>query len=88
MDPTDAGPSPSRIVGAEEARLKLNEALARLPEAYARVIALYDLKRLPVQDVAKALDRSTGAVYMLRRRALDMLHEMLGPTSAFLTRKA
>ena len=71
----------------EHAQL-VRAAIRELPEAYARVIELYDLECRPIEDVAAELQRSQGAVYMLRRRALERLHELLGPTGNFFTKGA
>jgi DNA-directed RNA polymerase specialized sigma24 family protein len=39
---------------------------------------MFDLEGRPVQQIASALQRSEGAVYMLRARAHDRLREILG----------
>jgi RNA polymerase sigma factor (sigma-70 family) len=80
-----AGTTPTRGVVRTERGELLRAAIRKLPEAYARVIELYDLKCRPIEDVATELQRSQGAVYMLRRRALERLHELLGPTGNFFT---
>jgi RNA polymerase sigma-70 factor (ECF subfamily) len=74
--------TPSRQVAASELRDTLEAALALLPEDYARAVRLYDLERLPVNEAAAALGRSTGALHMLRARAHDRLRELLGSESA------
>jgi DNA-directed RNA polymerase specialized sigma24 family protein len=38
-----------------------------------------------VEEVAKGLGRSKGAVHMLRARAYDRLKELLGSTSLFFS---
>lgn len=74
----------SRDAVAREAVTRLRGALARLPETYRRVVELYDLQQLDVADVARALERSPGAVFMLRARAHDRLRDVLGPASDLL----
>ena len=49
--------------------------------------ALYDIEGRSVQEVGAHLNRSPGAVYMLRARAHEQLAGLLGHASAFLTHK-
>lgn len=76
--------TPSQAVRGQEAGDRLRQAMRRLPPDYARTVQLYDLDGLPVDDVAAALGRSAGAVYMLRSRAHDRLRELLGSPSNIL----
>lgn len=76
--------SPSRVVRGREAGSKLKDALACLPADYARVVELYDMEGKLVAEVAEALGRSEGAVYMLRMRAHEQLRELLGNPSDIL----
>jgi RNA polymerase sigma-70 factor (ECF subfamily) len=78
----------SRSLAAREAQRLLEAAIARLPESYRKVVRLYDLESRPVNEVAERLQRSPGAVYMLRARAHDRLHELLGSTSRFFSDRA
>lgn len=80
--------TPSRQAAREEARVKLLEACGRLPEDYRRVVELYDLQQQGVAAVAEAMERSPGAVFMLRARAHDRLRELLGTASRFLSTSA
>ena len=80
------GGTPSGNAAREEARAALQRAIDELPEAYARVVTMYDLDQQPVQDVAQALERSPGAVFMLRARAHERLHEIMGGTSKYFGR--
>jgi RNA polymerase sigma-70 factor, ECF subfamily len=80
--------TPSGEVAGKEARAALERAITHLPEVYARVVRMYDLEGRPVQEVATALGRSPGAVFMLRARALDRLHEIMGRTSNFYSGSA
>jgi len=81
---TSGGGTPSRVVRREEAHERLREALRCLPPDYAKTVQLYDLEERPVEEVAAALGRSEGAVYMLRRRAHDWLEGLLGGASRIL----
>jgi RNA polymerase sigma-70 factor (ECF subfamily) len=75
--------TPSRHAGRPEACTALQAAIDRLPADYAQVVALYDLQALPAAEVAARMERSEGAVYMLRSRALDRLRETLGVGTVF-----
>jgi DNA-directed RNA polymerase specialized sigma24 family protein len=63
----------------------MDEALAKLPADYAKVVRLYDLECKPMEDVSRELGRSPGACYMLRARAHDALREALGTASQFFS---
>lgn len=78
--------TPSRHAARNEAQSALERAIEQLPEDYAQVVTLYDLENRPIEEVARALNRSTGATYMLRARAHDRLHEIMGRTSKFFSR--
>ncbi|MGE3108015.1 MAG: RNA polymerase sigma factor [Phycisphaerales bacterium] len=80
--------TPSRQAAKGEMARFLDLALATLPAEYERVIRLYDLEGKDIADVAHALGRSEGAVYMLRARAHERLKESLGPGSKFFSSPA
>jgi RNA polymerase sigma-70 factor (subfamily 1) len=80
---TGPGTSPTGNIARREAIAAMKRAIAQLPEVYARVVTMYDLERRSVEEVADALGRSPGAVFMLRARAHDRLHELMGHTSKF-----
>ncbi|GJM25816.1 MAG: RNA polymerase sigma factor RpoE [Phycisphaerae bacterium] len=75
--------TPSQKVGRSELCKVVEAAIDALPERYAKVIRLYDLEGRPIEEVAAELERSTGAVHMLRARAQDRLREILGAPSIF-----
>ncbi len=77
--------TPSRQAGSLEACAVLRSALERLPADYAHVIQWYDLDGRPVGEVAGAIGRSEGAVYMLLARAHDYLRDVLGSASRFFS---
>jgi RNA polymerase sigma-70 factor (ECF subfamily) len=79
------GDSPSLTVARGEAREFLRGALDRLPPTYREVIRLYDLEERGVEEVATAMGRSPGAVFMLRARAHDRLRQVMGRASRFLS---
>ncbi len=75
--------TPSHKVARSELCKVVESAIDALPERYAKVIRLYDLEGRPIEEVASELERSTGAVHMLRARAQDRLREVLGSPSIF-----
>ncbi|MHC5109075.1 MAG: RNA polymerase sigma factor, partial [Planctomycetota bacterium] len=64
----------------------LSSALESLPADYETAIRLYDFDGMTIDDVADQMNRSTGAVHMLRARAHDRLRELLGPAIDSLSR--
>ena len=80
------GTTPSRHVARGEACEALEEAIQHLPEAHRQVVKMYDLEGRPVAEVAAALRRSPGAVYMIRARAHRRLGEVMGSESKYFTR--
>ncbi|MFN0132844.1 MAG: RNA polymerase sigma factor [Phycisphaerales bacterium] len=79
--------TPSRDAARGEAARWLDRALATLPSDYEKVVRLYDLEGKRPQEVAEALGRSQGAVWMLRARAHDRLKEALGPAGRFFSQQ-
>jgi len=77
--------TPSRTLRRDELHQRLQAALSRLPPDYAAAVRLLDLEGRPVAEVAAMIDRSPGAVHMLRARAHERLREALGRASAFFT---
>ena len=75
----------SRHAADREAQHVIEAAIARLPDTYQQIVRRFDLEDQPVQQVAEALGRSAGAVYMLRARAHERLREILGSESRFFT---
>ena len=82
---SSSGSTPSGHFARVEARSALEQAIERLPQTYRQVVQMYDLEDRTIQDVSAALNRSPGAVYMLRSRAHDRLRELLGKASKFFT---
>ena len=75
----------SQKAAEKESAFAIEAALAQLPPSYAKVLRLHDLEGRTVPEVAAELGRSTGAVYMLRARALDRLRELLGSESRYFS---
>lgn len=71
--------TPSRFAAREELLQCLSSALQSLPSDYERAVRLYDLEGRPIDEVAAQMNRSPGAIHMLRARAIDRLRQILGP---------
>jgi RNA polymerase sigma factor (sigma-70 family) len=82
------GTTPSRHVAADEVHARLEQSIRMLPRDYRVVVQMYDLEGDHVDKIAAALNRSRGAVYMLRARAHDWLRESLGAATNFFTDSA
>lgn len=80
--------TPSRHVAAAEAGRMIHALLDRLPPDYGQVVRMYDLEGRDVTEVAGALQRSPGAIHMLRARAHDRLRALLGSESQFFSKPA
>lgn len=77
--------TPSRVVARDEACAALHTAIEQLPGAYRTVVEMYDLKRQPVEEVAEALHRTPGAVFMIRARAHRRLQRIMGSATKYIT---
>jgi len=77
--------TPSRIVAGQEAQTLLGSALAELPPDYAKVVRLHDLEGRTGPEVAAAMGRSRGAIFMLLARAHDQLRQSLGSATKFFS---
>ena len=79
------GSTPSRHVARSEAHAALERAIQELPDAYRQVVQMFDLDGRPMEDVARALNRSPGAAYMIRGRAHRRLGELMGTPSKYFS---
>jgi len=82
------GTTPSGGAASREVCTLIEEALKKLPPDYEKVIRLYDLLGREGDEVARAMDRSPGAVHMLKARAHQRLAEILGESTKFFSRKS
>lgn len=80
--------TPSRVVAGQEAQALLESALEELPPDYATVVRLHDLEGRTGPEVAAAMGRSRGAIFMLLARAHDQLRQNLGSASKFFSHGA
>jgi RNA polymerase sigma-70 factor (ECF subfamily) len=72
------GRTPSSHVAQHERRNALSVAIQGLPEDYQRVLTLYKIEELPLDEVARRMGRSKGAVCRLVARAVVKLRRRLG----------
>ncbi|MFH1419381.1 MAG: RNA polymerase sigma factor [Planctomycetota bacterium] len=79
------GRTPSSDAARTEACRSLQRSIQNLPVIYQRVVQLYDLDGQSIEEVSEVLDRSPGAVFMLRARAIRRLNEMMGTASQYLS---
>jgi RNA polymerase sigma-70 factor, ECF subfamily len=85
--PTDPSSSPSRKIARGEGIDRMRQALQSLPHDYRAVLELRYIECLPLDEVARRLGRSPGAVAMLTLRALDQMHEVMGDSAQYFTKK-
>lgn len=77
--------TPSRHAARDEARGFLHRALQALPENYRKIVQMYDIEGRSIEEVSALLNKSAGAIYMLRSRAHRRLGEILGSSSRFVS---
>lgn len=82
---SSGGKTPTRIAREDEATRHIEAALGDLPPDYAKAVRLYDLQCMSIQEVAADMDRSQGAVHMLRARGHERLREILIDLGRFFT---
>ena len=71
------GPTPSQNVAIGENVLKLADAVERLPESQREAVRLHYLEGMKLSEVAKQLDKTTGAIAGLLHRGMKTLRQQL-----------
>src|SRR5262249_31762968 len=80
VEPSAGSTSPSGQALAHEQAEAVQQALARLPDDYRRVLLLRYQEELPFEEIARLLNRSANATRQLLLRAVERLHQELeGP---------
>ena len=79
--------TPSRSVARMEAMQAVQTAMDALDEDYRTALRLRYIDGLAMNDVARGMGRSEGAVAMLCQRGLARLRDTLGDPANFLSRK-
>lgn len=69
--------SPSSEMGRHERLRLLADAMAELPTEHRQIIVLRHIEGLPFSDIAKQMDRTSGACRMLWLRAINQLRARL-----------
>ena len=82
---TGEGESPSHHAVSNEMRRLLEAEIDTLPEDYANVLRWIFLEEKSVGEVARRLGKTSGAVHLLRIRAVSRLRQQMGSGSAFLS---
>jgi RNA polymerase sigma-70 factor (ECF subfamily) len=77
MQLTDALPTPSRILVAEEEQRELLDAIHRLPDHYRDAILLRHRDGMSYAEIGEKLGRTPEAVRKLWARAVELLQELL-----------
>ena len=77
--------TPSGEAACHERARILKDVIAQLPSDYRRVVELCDIEGRSTSEAAASLNRSQGAVCMLRARARDRLRELLGSESRYFS---
>lgn len=77
--------TPSQHAARHEAKELIDRGLSHLPPDYRQVLLLYHFEGLRASEVAHRMNRSEGAVFMLRARALDHLRQQLPSESKFFS---
>ena len=77
--------TPSGEAAVKEACSALERAIQQLPPIYRQVVEMYDLEGHSVEEVARTVGRSPGAVLMTQLRAHRKLREMMGGTSMYFS---
>lgn len=75
--------TPSRLAARNDIVRLLNAAIDRLPPDYATTVRLYDLDGRSISEVCATMNRSAGAVHMIRARAHERLRDLLGTATAW-----
>lgn len=78
--------TPSRNLARKELEIALKQEIDQLPDDYRKVLLGHYFEDLPIPEIAATMERSEGAVYLLRIRALMKLRDRLGSGSAFFTK--
>ncbi len=82
------GTTPSAGAARQELGRVIDEALQKLPSDYEQVVRMYYLMERTADEIALEMNRSPGAVHMLKLRAHDRLAELLGESTLFFSRRA
>lgn len=83
---SDWGSSVHALLVRRETRVRVREALDRLPDSYRTVVLLRDIEELDTEDTARALGLTPNAVKIRLHRARQALARLLEPGLTVSTR--
>jgi RNA polymerase sigma-70 factor, ECF subfamily len=78
--------SPSQQASRSEIRDAIDRAISLLPPDYRDVVQGFDIDGIDTHEIAARMQRSPGAVYMIKARAHIRLAEILGDSTQFFSR--
>lgn len=81
----DPDGTPSRHAAAKEIRGLLESEIDRLPPDYRTVIREHFLEGHSIAEIAEHMGRTSGAVHLLRIRAVKRLNKLMGSGSRFFS---
>ena len=73
-----ADPDPLDDVLGDETRLRVREAVSRLPDRQRQALVLKQYQDMSYREIAEAMDASVQSVQMLLHRAMNALRKDLG----------
>ena len=82
---TATGTTPTGKVAREEIRQILETEIEMLPADYGSVLRLLFFEEKSISETADAMNRTKGATFLLRIRALDRPKDRLGTGSRFFS---
>ncbi|MCX7834455.1 MAG: sigma-70 family RNA polymerase sigma factor [bacterium] len=77
IDPQDPNAGPEELANSSDLRVKINQALKKLPVEYREVIILRDINDLSYEEVAQVLKIPLGTVKSRVNRGRQKMQEML-----------
>ena len=77
-------PTASYVARLQELLRAFELVMAKLPQEYAEVLRLRYLEDVPVEEIAKRIDKTPGAVRAIAGRACERLKLEFGSLSGFL----
>ena len=77
-EPTEMGPTPSRVMMQSERAAAVTAAIERLPPDYRQVVVWRQMEGVSFEEIATRLGRSLDAVRKLWWRAIQQLQVELG----------
>ncbi len=75
MDPPSKELDPSEELEGEQLRVRVQEAIAKLPDRQKQALLLKQYQGLKHREIAEVMDLSTNAVQMLLHRAMQALRK-------------